>query len=270
MKAIYLTSVSILSLVSSSVVAPAQITVFSDYFESGSMSLWTATAVTPSPLTIDNTQNVQPGGGTYSAYLNTSADRMHHNLLADNGGVELSGYSLFTSYWYDNAGTASRYFNEVRGYSAGTGLPDGGTTASGTLAQLLAIGKYNTVTLVGEVFNANKYQARVTFGTTSGWFNLDGVGSPDRSVGWHKFGIERMSDGSTLNFYVDNILSRTITGATVQSWDTVVLGPGLGTTLGDAWADGISITVPEPSTALLGALGGFALLVGQIRRRNSR
>jgi hypothetical protein len=199
--------------------------------------------------------------------MDTSADRMHRNIIADNGGNELSGASTFTAYIYDASGTASRVFNEVRGYTGGTGLPNGGTTASGTLAQLLAIGKYNSVTRAGEVYNGAKYQARVTFGSDTGWFNLDAAGSPNRSTGWHKFTIERLADDTTLNFYVDDILSRTIVGATAQSWDTVVLGPGLGSTVGDAWIDGLSLdAVPEPATLGLAALACFGFVAARHRR----
>jgi hypothetical protein len=241
--------------------------IFSDDFESGSMSNWTTTGT--NPLDISNAQNVVPAGGTYSALMNTSIDRMHHNLIADNGGSELSGYSTFTSYIYDTA-AATRIFNEVRGYSGGTGLPNGGTTASGTLAQLLAIGKYNTVTMPGEVYNGNKYQARIVYpSATMGWFNLDGPGSPNRSLGWHKFTIERLADDTTINFYVDDILSRTIAGTTAQSWDTVVMGPGLGSTVGDAWIDGISIdngiVIPEPTAIVLAGLACASLCA--FRRR---
>jgi MYXO-CTERM domain-containing protein len=240
--------------------------VFSDNFESGNMNNWTLTTAGGTGLTASTDQNVVPSGGSFSAKLTTSAARMHHNLLSDNGGAELNGPSTFTSYIYDASGTASRIFNEVRGYSGGTGLPNGGTTASGSLAQLLAIGKYNTVTMGGEVYDGTKYQARVTFttagGTTAGWFNLNGPGAPSRSTGWHKFDVERLADGTTLNFYVDDILSRTITGATAQSWDTVVLGPGLGTTVGDAYIDGFQVTntaVPEPAALGLIGLGALAL-----------
>lgn len=247
-------------------VTVAQTTIFSDYFESGNMSLWTTTGT--NPLDIQSGTNIVPVAGNFSAYLNTSIDRMHHNIIGDNGGSELSGASMFTSYWYDNAGTASRFFNEVRGYSGGTGLPNGGTAASGSLAQLLAIGKYNTVTLPGDVYNGSKYQARVVFGSNAGWFNLDAAGSPDRSVGWHKFTIERLADETTINFYVDDILSRIITGATAQSWDTMILGPGLGSIVGDAWGDGmLLVAVPEPSIIALGLLGGLGLMFGMARRR---
>lgn len=241
-------------------------TIFSDNFESGNMTTWTTTG--SSPLVNDGTQNIVPVGGSRSALMDTSADRMHHNIIADNGGSELSGASTFTAYIYDDSGTASRIFNEVRGYSGGTGLPNGGATASGSLAQLLAIGKYNTVTKVGEVYNGSKYQARVTFGTDAGWFNLDAAGSPNRSTGWHKFVIERLGDDTTINFYVDDILSRTFANATAQSWDTVILGPGLGTTAGNAWIDGLSVdsvTVPEPVSLTLIGLACMGLLV--VRRR---
>lgn len=228
--------------------APVTLPIFSDDFESGTLAQWTPTATIPSPLVPSTAQNIVPPSpdGQWSAYMDTSLDRMHHNIIADNGGTKLSGHSVFTSWLYDTSEppTASRIYNEVRGYSDGTGLPNGGTNASGTLAQLLAIGKYNSVTLPGEFFNISKYQGRVTFPAGSmglGWFNLDGPGSPNRSPGWHRFDIERLADGTTINFYVDEILSRTITGATPESWDTVILGPGLGSTVGDAWIDGVAV-----------------------------
>lgn len=244
--------------------------IFGDDFESGTLNNWTTTVATA--LVIDNTQNVVPAGGSFSAKMAVSTARMHHNMIADNGGVEVSGASYFTSWIYDdgvNSGTtgATRVFNEVRGYAAGTGLPNGGTTANGSLSQLLAIGKYNAVTLTGEVFNGSKYQGRSISGV-NGWFNLDGPGSPNRSVGWHKFTIERLADDTTINYYVDDILSRTITGTGVQSWDTLVMGPGLGTQVGDSWIDGIEVAsglVPEPGTAGLLAVAGAAFLA---RRRS--
>src|SRR5688500_12809913 len=180
-------------------------TVFTDDFETGTMAKWTTTGT--NPLDPSTTTNVVPPGGRFSALMNTSIDRMHHNLIADNGGVELDG-EVWVSFWIYDTGQAgstgsSRVFNEIRGHSGGTGLPNGGTTANGTLAQLLAAGKFNGVTLPGEVFTATKYQGRVAFHTPqptgdTGWFNLNGPGSPNRSVGWHRFDIRRLCDGTTV------------------------------------------------------------------------
>src|SRR3990172_13052377 len=80
--------------------------IFSDDFESGTMSNWTTTGT--NPLVNDGTQNIVPAGGSRSALMNISTDRMHHNIIADNGGSELDGYSLFTSYIYDSLGAATR------------------------------------------------------------------------------------------------------------------------------------------------------------------
>jgi hypothetical protein len=231
----------VMSFVSAHAAPPPTVPIFSDNFESGTMAAWTTTGT--NPLEPNTNRNIVPAGGMWSAYMNTSIDRMHHNIIADNGGVELGTPSLFTSYIYDpgNTAPATRIFNEVRSYS-GAGLPNGGTTADGALVQLLAIGKYNTVDLPGETFTSSKYQARTGFTTnaTIRWFNLNGPGSPNRSVGWHRFDIERHG-GGIICFYVDGILSRTVSNAVAATWDTVVLGPGLGSTVGDAWIDGISV-----------------------------
>jgi hypothetical protein len=243
--------------------------IFSEDFESGTLSNWTTFAT--SPLAISTARTF----GQYSAQMDVSTDRMHRNLIADNGGVELTGHIRFTSYQYDASGTATRFYNEIRSYSNGTGFPNGGATANGTLSQLLAIGKYNTVTMTGETYKSTKYQARISAGTKAGWFNLDATGSPNRSTGWHKFQIDAYGDGK-LEFYVDDILSRTIDGATVDSFDTLILGPGLGTTVGDAYFDNLSVAeitqVPEPGALALLASGALSLglLVLRGRRGLSR
>lgn len=239
--------------------------IFSDDFESGSLANWTTSG--SSPLVIDNTYSAVPAGGTYSAHATLSLNRMHRNIIADNGGTELSGASTLTAWIYDS--TMTRPYVQALGYT-GTGLPNGGTTADGTLVQLLAVGKYSSVTAPGETYDATKYQARVVSGSFAGWFNLNAAGAPSRSTGWHKFTIERLADDSTINFYVDDVLSRTIAGTTVQSWDTITMGFGTSSSSnGDAWYDGISVAVvPEPSVLALGLLGSLAFVLG--RRHSSR
>ena len=225
---------------------PPTVPIFSDDFESGTLNNWTTTAT--SPLGPYEGLNIVPAGGNFSAYMNTSADRMHRNLIADNGGQEVAGPLVATWWIYDpvTVGGATRIFNEIRAYAGGTGLPNGGVTASGTLSQLLAAGKYNQVTLPGEVYAGTKYQGRVTFPTTLGWFNLNDPGSPNRSPGWHRFDVEVAADPSVIRFYVDGILSRTIVNATVDTYDTLVMGPATGTTVGDALIDGMSVGVVRP------------------------
>jgi len=243
--------------------ALAEVTIFTDGFELGSVNYWTTSG--SSPLTIDNTKSIFPAIGAYSALLDSSLDQMHRNIINDNAGSEVGGYSTFSTWIYDD--TATRGYVTARGYT-GTGLPNGGTVADGTLAQLLAIGKYNSVTLAGEVYDATKYQARVLYGANAGWFNLNAPGAPSRSPGWHEFTIAREGDGTTIDFFVDGILGRTITGATPQTWDTITMGSvAAGSTTGNMWFDGIVVTVPEPSTLTLSLLGGLGLAVAAISRR---
>lgn len=243
--------------------ALAEVTIFTDGFELGTVNYWTASGT--SPLTIDNTRSIFPAIGTFSAHANLSLNRMHRNIIADNGGSEVDGYSTLSAWMYDD--TMTRGYVQALGYT-GTGLPNGGTVADGTLAQLLAIGKYSSVTLPGEVWDGTKYQARVGFGANAGWFNLNAPGAPSRSPGWHQFTIAREANGTTIDFYVDGILGRTIAGATPQTWDTITMG--FGTTSGsngDMWYDGIVVTVPEPSTLTLSLLGGLGLAAAAISRR---
>ncbi len=232
------TAGTVTSATVSLVVRDGDATVLYDTFESGNMNNWTRTSATVgTELISDATQNADPAsGGSRSAKMDNSLDRMHRNIITDNGGSELSGGSRVTFYIYDSA--ASRIFSEVRGYTS-SGLPNGGITPSGSLSQIIAAGKYNA-TDNGEVFDPTKYQARVLAPNTLGWFNLNAPGAPSRSAGWHKFEIERLANGTTIQFYVDGILSRTVT-ATAHNWDTIILGPGLGSTAGDAWIDGFKV-----------------------------
>lgn len=211
------------------------VVVFNDTFEAGNLNNWTAT--TPgNALAISTAQN-HTSGGIRSAYLNSSTNKIYHNL-----GVELEGRSRATFWIYDPSGAQTRHFGEVRSYS-GAGYPNG------SLNQLFAIGRYSigfgtgTGTLASEVVDTSRYQGRVTFGSNAGWFNLNA----SRSTGWHKFEIERAANGTSINFYVDDVLDRTITDATFAPWDTVTMGSlGSGTTAGDAWFDDIKVEYFNP------------------------
>lgn len=228
---------------------------FEDTFETGNLNAWAVASNSAAPsatmLTISTAQNHTPGG-TYSAKVSISTDRMYRNI-----GAEVSGRCKATFWIYDS--TQTRVFTEVRAYS-GDGFEQG------SLQQLLAIGKYNTVTLPGETYDSTKYQGRIAFGPNAGWFNLNAPGAPSRSTGWHKFEIERLADGSTVNWYVDGVLSRTFTGLTLPPWDCVVVGSvGASSTLGDAWVDDFKVEYYDPPiitahpTARTNAIGTTAV-----------
>jgi hypothetical protein len=210
---------------------------FNETFESGTLSGWglasNAAAPTATMPTISTAQN-HTSGGTHSALVDISTDRMYRNI-----GAEVAGRGKATFWIYDS--TQTRVFTEVRSYS-GNGFEQG------SLNQLLCIGKYNTTTVPPhEAFDVTKYQGRIVNGPNAGWFNLNGPGAPSRSTGWHKFEIERLADFSTVNWYVDGVLCRTFTGLSSPAWDCVVVGSvGAGSTTGNAWVDDFKVEYYDP------------------------
>lgn len=209
---------------------------FFETFESGNLNNW-ATAITEAtpaatPLDISTAQN-HTAGGSYSARVDISTDRMYRNI-----GAKITGRGRFSFWLYD--GSQTRAFAEVRSYT-------GNAFNYGSLQQLLAAGKYNTVTLPGETYDGTKYQGRIASGPNAGWFNLNAPGAPSRSTGWHKFEIERLADSSTVNWYVDGVLARSFTGLTSPGWDSVVIGSvGAGSTAGEAWFDDLLVEYYDP------------------------
>jgi len=232
--------------------------VFQDDFETCDLAGWTVAGGSATELEGSSAQNHTAGGGC-SARVDHSRDKMYHNL-----GVEVGG-RLRAGWWiYD--GEQSRIFGEVRAY-AGPGY-----TESGQLQQLLAAGKYNSVTLGGEVWDSSKYQGRVSYGANVGWFNLNAPGAPGRSPGWHLFEIERLGDGTTVNFYVDGILGRTILGAAEATIDTLLIGSvASGSTTGEGWLDDVRVeyldapvivTPPAGQTVAVGEAATLSVVAG--------
>lgn len=244
-RALLVVGIGVLAFAAASMAAP----IFQDDFEggvyAGSGGKWTA-ANTTYLMTWATDQAKSP---THSAKTTLSGARIYANL-----GQEVATPTL--EFWlYDDSMTRS--FAQIAGYT-------GAGYNQGTNEALLAIGKYNSVTMPGETWG-NYYSGRVTYGTTVGWFMLNGPGSPTRSAGWHKFKVEVTSGGTAANFYVDGILSRTITGLTVRNYDSVTLGFGTSSTSnGNSWYDDVSVT-PEPATMALLGLGALPL----IRRRRA-
>ena len=224
---------------------------FYEDFESG-LGNW-GTFVSPgTPLTIATSQHQS---GTHSAHVAISTDRMYRNL-----GIEVDGRLRITFWLYDADQTLA--FVDVRGY-------DGAGYITGNLNQLIAAGKYNTTTYPGDSWDITKYQGRVVAGASVGWFNLNASGAPSRSAGWHQFVIERHSDGTTVDFYVDGVLGRTITGVALSSLDSAAIGStGSASTTGEAWIDDVKVeyfdlpvisTQPTSQTATAGATAHFSV-----------
>jgi hypothetical protein len=230
--------------------------VFSDDFESGNLGSWTPVASSPLALS-----TAQVHGGTYSAYQDNTGDWMYHNL------PNLTGHTKINFWWYDDSASTKSYM-EIRSY-------DGGSYGSGSLAQTLAIGKYNTVTAPGESFDSHKYQFRAQYPTASyGWLNCaSDTSGGARATGWHQFSIERLADGTTVNYTVDGV-NRQLTGVAPNAghssqWTTVLLGGGSGTAAITAYWDDVVVTYYDPpsiatqpasTTVAVGAGASFSVV----------
>lgn len=179
-----------------------------------------------------------------------------------NLGLEADGYFKLTFWLYDDAGT--RTYGDVRSYS-GTGFNDG------SVQQVFAVGKYQipfgtpTGIFASEVVDTSLYQGRILTGPDSGWFNLPGVTRTPNA--WVKFDLERLNDG-TVNFYVNDTLSRSVSSPIFYEVDSVLLGSvraGATSTVG--YFDDVVVTIPEPSTFAMIVVAGLALGAKTARRK---
>ncbi|HOX59827.1 MAG TPA: immunoglobulin domain-containing protein [Candidatus Paceibacterota bacterium] len=233
---------------------------FQDNFESGNMNQWTTAASPATDLVISTAQN-HTSGGSYSAAQDSTGDHMYHNFGSYSGHTKLSYY------FYDDGSTAAsaKSYIEVRSYSGGTYDPT-------KLTQVLAIGKYNAVGAnTGDVWDNKHYQLRVLYpSATYGWMNCaTNAAVPNRSAGWHKFSIERLADGTTVNFTVDDVATRTITGVTTRDWNTVLIGGGSGANAVTAYTDDVLVeyfdrpsivTQPVGQTVTVGNSATFSVV----------
>ena len=212
--------------------------IFSDDFESG-MDKWGALG-NGRGLGISKARTVS-SKGNQSAMVSSSGDKIYRNL-----GVEVIGKMRATFWIYDDGNYKVRRFAELRGY---TGKGHMTYVSPGGLKQVLAVGCYidqstltNTGSLKSEVADPTKYQGRVVSGKSAGWFNLDAPNGPVRSVGWHKFEIVRDAKGTTVQFFVDGVLGRTVTEVEHVPVDCVTLGSiGKGAVVEQSFFDDVTI-----------------------------
>jgi hypothetical protein len=164
-------------------------------------------------------------GPRTAAVVTNQAQKIYHNL-----GAEYSCRTVFTFWMYDD-GSSLAACGQLRGY---TGAGYGNYASPGGLWQEFIIGKYNgpfgtnltSGTLKSESLNVSRYQGRVLRGTNAGWFNLDVRGASARSVGWHKFTIDRETAprSCTVSFFVDDVLGKRVEGADPEPIDSLVIG----------------------------------------------
>jgi hypothetical protein len=249
------TSATRLSILATALVASsASATVFlNDNFDSYANQTAFNAAWTPvtTAATLSLDQSVSP---SQSVLAGTAAQRS----LRTFGEIgSLSGSSDvvdFSFNFYDSSGSAAAYreFAEL----------DDSTTPLGS-GQLFAMGLNNNLV-------STFYMARILGydpGTGSGaFFKLDGAGAPTRTTGWHK--LEARIGDNQVDYYVDNILSKTVNISTVtdRSFDTVKVGSGI-SSANAAYFDDVYVErltpVPEPSVLAFSALA----LAGFLARR---
>ena len=220
-------------------VASAEV-VFSDDFETGDFSKWTDINSTAGHIQGVCT-TAQAHSPTQSAFLDQGGTAATDRFAASlTHAIPNSNVCRFKFWFYDNVVTGGgRMYGEVRSYS-------GDAYNAGALEQLYAIGKFNNVTYPGETFKTNKYNGRIAFGTPNGWFSLDDVGSPNRSVGWHEFRID--IDAANAKFYVDGILCKTKPRGTAGSIDSVIMGSALSSSANPGYFDDYSVEDIDPFT----------------------
>lgn len=179
-------------------------------------------------------RNVIPSSGSMSGKISASNDRAAAIIASP---VDVSVPGLFTVYINaDSLPVGATGPSRVQ-------TAVGPNTFSGSS---VGIGWFNNATGFGDSFDGARFQGKHTGSGGSGWFNLNNPGTPLRSPGWHKFNIERLSDG-TYRFYVDDVLGRSVGLLSGNSWSNVILGLGVGTQAGEAWFDGVHVTTEHPS-----------------------
>ncbi len=129
------------------------------------------------------------------------------------------------------------------------------TTVGGSSSiSVVGIGWFNNATAiingVADVFDGNYFQGKHSGTGGNLFFNLNRPGTPRRTIGWHKFDVELLTDGSQ-RYYVDNVLARSVTNAAFN-WSVLACGFGTSSAVPagageETDFDGIYVTTNNPS-----------------------
>lgn len=195
---------------------------FDSYADSNALSnVWTEVLVTKVTGTLTNTTNVTaPNSVSYDA----TGNQRNGRSFVETGLPATTNVITFSFDFYDsNAGAAP--------YRQYANLQDGAIPGSGGL---VAMGLNNNQTSAEN--GGNYYMGRIlgytpsdTGGSSGSFFKLNDASAPLRSTGWHNLKV--IFTHAEFKFYVDNILSKTVTNTvTLRSYDVVRLGSGLTST----------------------------------------
>jgi len=193
--------------------------VFDDNFEAG-LTNWKAVPGAHG-LVADATAN-HTKDGTFSAAGLNGSQRSYHSL-------DKKVHARFRlKFWMYDDGEGKSAYGDVRGYSGEAGFAHYVAKYRAAFRQSFGIGyrtsgDSDTQAVKGEKLDPSKYQAYVFRGTNHGWMNLDAPGAPARSRGWHKFEIERHNNESIVDFYVDDVLGKSVKGVRPSDIDTITI-----------------------------------------------
>lgn len=189
---------------------------------------------------------IPPTTGTKSGATRWAHDRSYVNLSAavTAGTLSTPGQAaLMTVYMYRPS--ISPTAGATRNHT---------TVGASSSSSVVGIGWFNNATAiingVADVFDANYFQGKHTGAGGNLFFNLNRAGTPRRTIGWHKFDVELLTDGSQ-RYYVDNVLARSVTNAAF-SWSVLACGFGTSSSVPagageETDFDGIYVTTNNPS-----------------------
>lgn len=186
-------------------------------------------------VTLSTSRNMVPSGGTkcgYTLYAHEMGSATLSSAITPGTPDNPTGPHALLSFWmWRNSISASA--GQIRCYAR-----IGGAAGS---VKMVGAGWFNNATgpVVGtthDVFDATTFQGycRPLGSGSDSLFNLNNPGCPRRTVGWHKFDVELMPDGST-RYYIDNVFGRTVTNL-CDVW--TYINAGFGTTSGTPPAPG--------------------------------
>jgi len=240
--------------------------------------------VAPTSATLATDQASSPSQSIRVDGTATTGQQRNQRLFAESGLVDTSTSITFSFDFYDSAPAAAPY-------RQASNLQD--STAAAATGQLISMGLNNNQSAANS--GGNFYMGRIlgysppttpdpdggpTEGGTLGsgaFFKLNDFGtSPLRSLGWHNLKVVISTDdgiSADFAFYVDNIFAEQVsnigTAATLRSYDVIRLGSGVSNASNPSWYDNFMVevtVVPEPSTWVLGLMGGLGIL-WRMRRR---